>query len=245
MRNSSSPIRAQKDLIQYLRDEQPKLIKASKDTLHKQHYANLTICDYGVIITKAPTDLHKQLFTLMLKRTWEQEDLHLIVGYCALIHLITTASPIQLTNNNNLTAITNICQGLWKNAFIFNNAKDKPILMTCFNLEGIELVQDIDCPLDYVNALPNQSRLFARSTGGSSFQLSDITYHARILFKYHVSDTSYPFCTMTIKDQNYQVKIDDFETFTHNAYKRISNNRSYTPIEKYIESKADYSHIIK
>jgi hypothetical protein len=81
-------IASQHALCDYIKNENTRLLNASKDTLYKQHPCKIsTLNDKAatVIITACEDDAYKQMFTLLLKHTWERQELQIIIGFCVLI----------------------------------------------------------------------------------------------------------------------------------------------------------------
>jgi hypothetical protein len=220
----SHPIVDQHDLTTLLRQAQPAIIRASKDTLHNKHYINLSVKNKGVVIKKAPTSAHKQLFALLLKITWEEQDLTLISGYCAIIRLINLAADKPYTVEDNLTLIHLICDDAWRAAYMIPNDESKSQHVTVFNIFNIEAIQTIICPLDYVEQLPDQISLHTSSEGLSRFFLKGMQYHANHMFKYHIDDEDALMRNIEIGGNAYIVHTSAYGTSTHNVFELFSKS---------------------
>jgi hypothetical protein len=177
-------IRAREHLIAFIKSEQTALVEAGADTFKNNQPLTLTMQDKRVVIEKGDHCTYKQFFPLMLKYTWETDDLRLITGFCALIWLLNTQTKTPTTKPHNLHIIETLCLELWVAAF-YHNDPNEPKSSEKLCISGIEHALDISKPLNFVNSLPINTVLFSTSKNRIGFIQARLIFIANIPFEHH------------------------------------------------------------
>jgi hypothetical protein len=219
-----SDISARKDFIRYLKTVQPQLIDASKAILHKQYYVTLTNRKHHVIIIEGEQCSHKQFFALMLKQSWEEDDLRLIIGFCGLLWMISVHANKPLTSETNFTPIVHICEGLWKTAFYpDSDAKQEHYSHHCtkFCISGLEKCITIKNPLQYIRQLPHFSDLMSYGKDRICFKQNDLFFYSTTPFEHHQNRTASVDTMEVVDGEKYRIAITATPHGAHNTFRHL------------------------
>ncbi len=137
----------QEDLVEYLCLARQNLLVVSSNVLFEK--SNLEVCfvDGKINITNSNFNLHENFMKLLLKSSWENDEVKIIVGYVAIINLLsTTGEDSDITRRSVYTCVTDIVNGAWKSAYAskddiesYRNALEKYNAISAMDLMLMDL----------------------------------------------------------------------------------------------------------
>jgi hypothetical protein len=218
------------NLTTYIAIHSDTLHNASKATLHKRHFVQAAISRGNEItLVKSDTCLHKQLFTLLLKRDLTNTDVLVIMGICACIHLINqTATKPYITKQHSdiIYAIASKALRLQKIAHKKGDIKHLDVL----NIMNVDLIQDLSDPIAFMTRIPNQEEFHSLSTGGIMFKQKRIAFKTKQALDHHIDFDRHTngIIATTIRGLHFRVNVSQYKSTSYNHF--MLHHKSIPPV---------------
>jgi hypothetical protein len=165
---------------EHIRLAQPHIINASKKLLI-QHRLEMTPNTIGINIKTSALSAHKQLFSILLKQTWEKDDIYRLMGYCALMQLMCNVKTKTLLPDHKIASLIRLGEVLWEH--IQNERDNYTKSVKSFHVFDIDNAFTFDCPQAFIKQLSQPTLLVRQNTGDNSFSIDHATYHTRVNVK--------------------------------------------------------------